>query len=40
MAKARALELDLERANQKLSVKAKETVQELLKEKGLEQVQE
>jgi hypothetical protein len=40
MAKAQALELDLERANQKLSVKAKETVQELLKEKGLEQVQE
>ena len=39
MAKAQALELDLERANQKLSVKAKETVQELLKEKGLEQVQ-
>ena len=33
MAKAQALELDLERANQKLSVKAKETVQELLKEK-------
>ena len=32
MAKAQALELDLERANQKLSVKAKETVQELLKE--------
>ena len=40
MAKAQALELDLERANQKLSVKAKETVQELLKEKGLERVQE
>jgi hypothetical protein len=40
MAKAQALELDLERANQKLSVKAKETVQELLKEKGLGQVQE
>ena len=40
MAKAQALELDLERANQKLSVKARETVQELLKEKGLEQVQE
>ena len=40
MAKAQALELDLERANQKLSVKAKETLQELLKEKGLEQVQE
>ncbi len=40
MAKAQALELDLERANQKLSVKAKETVQGLLKEKGLEQVQE
>lgn len=33
MAKARALELDLERANQKLSAKATEMVQELVKEK-------
>jgi len=37
MAKARALELDLERANQKLSVKATEMVQALVKEKGREQ---
>ncbi len=33
MAKARALELDLERANQKLSAKATEMVQALVKEK-------
>ena len=33
MAKAQALELDLERANQKLSVKATEMVQALVKEK-------
>jgi len=37
MAKARALELDLERANQKLSVKATEMVQALVKEKEQEQ---
>jgi hypothetical protein len=37
MAKARALELDLERANQKLSVKATEMVQALVKEKEREQ---
>ena len=39
MAKARALELDLERVQEKNSKKAKAMVQELLKEKGLEQVQ-
>ncbi len=33
MAKAQALELDLERANQKLSVKATEMVQALVSEK-------
>ena len=33
MAKAQALELDLERANQKLSVQATEMVQALVKEK-------
>ena len=33
MAKAQALELDLERANQKLSAKATEMVQELVLEK-------
>lgn len=33
MAKARALELDLERANQKLSAKATEMVQALVREK-------
>ena len=40
MAKARALELDLERVQEKNSKKAKAMVRALVKAKGLEQVQE